>query len=317
MPRCARIKPDDTGTYYHLANRIAGMPGELPFGDVEKEKMISLIKELSRFFTIEVLAFQAMGNHLHIVCHAPAELLAAQATATRYNDYYHGVRPTLAPDDPQCLAAAKRMRDISQFMGCLQQRFTSWYNRTRPLRRRGTLWAQRFKSVVLERETALWRCLCYVEMNAVRAGLTADPGDYRFGSWGQWCATGHHPFGENLCRRLVAYEGETARAHTLEEIRTRFRIEFARLSAAKAGAGPAEIEAEMEKAAKTPSFVVQLDRRVRYWTDGLIIGGKAFVRETATRVLNADQVRRHRLEPARGPHAGGLYAYRRLHTVPG
>ena len=47
MPRYARIKPDDVGTYYHLTNRIAGMPGELPFGDVEKEKMVSLIKDLS------------------------------------------------------------------------------------------------------------------------------------------------------------------------------------------------------------------------------------------------------------------------------
>jgi len=316
MPRCARIKPDDTGMYYHLTNRIAGMPGEFPFGDVEKQKLVSLIKELSGFFTVEVLAFEAMGNHVHIVCYAPAEVLPAGEAAERYNRFYDGFKPLLGPDDPYCLTVARQMRDVSHFMGRVQQRFTSWYNRTRPRRRRGTLWAQRFKSVILERDAALWNCLCYVEMNAVRAGLVSDPADYRFGSWGEWCATGRHPFGENLCRHLVAYEGEAARARTLDEIQSRFRVEFARITAAEAGACTDEIDAAMQKAEKTPLFILRVDRRVRYWTDGLIIGGKTFVRETAGRLWDAEHVRRHRLQRARGPAVGELYAYRRLHTLP-
>lgn len=44
MPRQARIKPEQIGAYYHVTNRIAGMPGELPFGDIEKEKMVGLIR---------------------------------------------------------------------------------------------------------------------------------------------------------------------------------------------------------------------------------------------------------------------------------
>lgn len=316
MPRYARIKPDDTGTYYHLTNRIAGMPGELPFGDVEKQKMVWLIKRLSRLFTVEVLAFQVMGNHCHVVCHAPVRLLPAPEAAARYNRFYDGSKPELAADDPYCLTAAKQMRDVSHFMGRLQQQFTSWYNRTRPRRRRGTLWAERFKSVILERDTALWNCLCYVEMNAVRAGLVSDPADYRFGSWGEWCATGRHPFGENLRRHLVAYEGEAARARTLDEIQKRFRIEFARLAAAESRACPDRIDAAMQKAVRSPSFVLRLDRRVRYWTDGLIIGGKTFVRETASRLWDAEQVQRHRLARARGSGSGELYAYRRLHAIP-
>ena len=216
-----------------------------------------------------------------------------------------------------CLTVARQMRDISPFMSRLQQQFASWFNRTRPRRRRRPLWAQRFKSVILERDTALWNCLCYVEMNAVRAGLVDDPADYRFGSWGEWCAAGRHPFAENLCRHLVAYEGEQAHARTLDEIQRRFRIEFARVRTAESGALGDEIDAAMQQAEKAPSFVLRIDRRVRYWTDGLIIGGKAFVRETASRLWDADRVNRHRLQPAGGSAAAaGLYAYRRLHRLP-
>jgi len=315
MPRCARIKPDDMGTYYHLTNRVAGMPGDLPFGDVEKEKMVGLIRELSRFFTVDVLAYQAMGNHVHVVCYAPAEVLPPEATAERYNRFYDGRRPPLAPDDPQCLVVARQMRDISPFMSRLQQQFTSWYNRTRSRRRRGTLWAQRFRSVIIERDTALWNCLCYVEMNAVRAQLVNDPGDYRFGSWGEWCATGRHPFGDALRKHLSAYEGTEARAHTLEQIQQRFRVEFARLTASEAGSSAEQIDAAIHEAAGNPPFVLRLDRRVRYWSDGLIIGGKTFVREIAGRLWDAERVHCHRLQPARGLGADGLYAYRRLRVL--
>jgi len=315
MPRHARIKPRDTGTYYHVTNRIAGVPGEFPFGDVEKQKLISLLKELSRFFTVEILAFQAMGNHTHVVCYAPAEELDAAAAAERYNRFYGGVKPPLSPDDPQCLTVARQMRDISCLMSRLQQRFTCWYNRTRPGRRRGTLWAQRFKSVILERDTALWDCLCYVEMNAARAGLVRDPADYRFGSWGECCATGRHPFGENLLRHLTAYEGDHARARTLAQLHTRFRVELARRTAAASGGSAEQIDAAMCEAEKSPSFVIRVDRRVRYWTDGLIIGSRTFVRETAALLWSREHVARHRLQRARGPGGTELYAYRRLHAL--
>ena len=42
--RKARIKLKKNDGYYHLYNRIAGMPGDLPFGDVEKEKFIRIIR---------------------------------------------------------------------------------------------------------------------------------------------------------------------------------------------------------------------------------------------------------------------------------
>ena len=307
MPRLSRIKPA-TGTYYHITNRIAGMPGDFPFGDTEKQKLVDLVKKLSQYFTVEVLGYQAMDNHYHIVCYAPEECLDCSRTAERHNRFYKGSRKTpVRPEDPQCAKIAFQMRDISCFIGRLQQQFTCWYNRTRPRRRRGTLWAQRFKSVILERDTALWNCLCYIELNPVRAGMMSDPAGYRFSSWGEWSATGRHPFGENLERRLPEYRGTEARSHTLAKIERQFRVEFARIAAAESGHGPEEIEQAMAEAECRPAFTTRLDRRVRYWTDGVIIGSKAFVLEIASAFRqNPD---RHRLGRSA---AGELFSWRRL-----
>jgi hypothetical protein len=40
------------------------------------------------------------------------------------------------------------MWDVSAFMKLLKQRFTQWFNRRRG--RKGTLWEERFKSVLVE-----------------------------------------------------------------------------------------------------------------------------------------------------------------------
>jgi hypothetical protein len=323
MPRTARIKPADKGMYYHLCNRIAGEPGYYPFGDVEKNQLVSLIKEQARLFTVEPLNYQVMGNHIHITVFAPEELLSPAAAASRYNAFYDGHKPLLSPEDPHCAQVAAQMRDISCFMSRLQQRFSSWFNRTRPNRRRGALWAARFKSTILDHENALWKCMCYIEMNACRAGLVEDPADYRFGSWGEWCATGTHPFAASLEKHLVAFEGEYARAHTFDEIQQRFRVEFARRQAIAERQTMDMVEAAMRQAEKAPSFVLRLDRRVRYWTDGVIIGTRAFILEHAARKWDADRLTRQHLEPAAlvasqttgKPVPAGICAWRRLRPL--
>lgn len=317
MPRERRIKPADVGTYYHLMNRVAGEEGEYPFGDVEKATFVNLLKEAVNYFTVEILAYQVMGNHWHMVCYAPADVLSPAAVAVRYNRFHAGRKPVLTADDPYCGRVAEAMRDVGCFTGWIEQRFTSWFNRTRSRRRRGTLWADRFKSTILERDTALWECLCYVEMNAVRAGIVDDPAEYRFGSWGEWCGTGRHPFGENLLCRLNAYEGSRARAAALHDLHRRFRVDLARRKAARAATSTADIEEAMATAAQEPGFVLRLDRRVRYWSDGLVIGGRRFVLEMAARCYGEDRASRHRLQRAAREDTGtDLWAYRRLRALP-
>ena len=76
-----------------------------------------------------------------------------------------------------------RMWDVSGFMKSLKGRFTQWYNRLNG--RKGTLWEERFKSVLVEGVgRGLATMAAYIDLNPVRAGLVEDPKDYR------WCGYG-------------------------------------------------------------------------------------------------------------------------------
>ena len=66
--RGSRLRYDKERCYYHLMNRVAGEPGVYPFGDAEREKLIQLAGDLSRFYSIELLSFVVMGNHWHAIC---------------------------------------------------------------------------------------------------------------------------------------------------------------------------------------------------------------------------------------------------------
>ena len=76
-----------------------------------------------------------------------------------------------------------RMWDVSAFMKLLKQRITQWFNRHSG--RTGTLWEQRFKSVLVEGAGDVVATMAaYIDLNPVRARLVADPQDYRWSGYG-------------------------------------------------------------------------------------------------------------------------------------
>ena len=323
--RTARLKPagaDPHGTYYHLLNRIAGMPGDLSFGDVEKEMFIRLMKKFAGLYTLDLLAWQVMGNHFHLVVFAPANPPLPEEAARRFAAFHHG-KHSMDPASPQGEQLATRLRDISWFMHDLQQQFACWYNRTRPARRRGMLWGNRFKSVVLEGVTAVWECLKYVELNCVRAKLVQDPADYRFGSWGEWNGTGTHPHAAALLRHLRYNLGEHTAAWSLDDFQRELRMELARVNVSEAHGTTEQIEAAMTAAAATPAPLLTLHRRVRHWSDGLIIGTKLFIRTNLGAVLSPERLARHQYPPAgrfareTATTSPPICAWRRLRPVAG
>lgn len=200
--RYARIKPDQIDTYMHVYNRTVGSTGEFPFKDAEKEEFVRRIQLVSQLYVIEPISYQVMGNHFHIILHIPAEPPSNKEAAQRYNSYYKGKREPMEADDPRCAEIALDLRDVSKFMHALQQPYSTWFNRSRAARRRGHLWAGRFKNTILENGLAVWDCWKYIEMNPVRANMVANPADYRFCSFGHWSAKGTHPF-ENAVEKHV------------------------------------------------------------------------------------------------------------------
>ena len=67
-----------------------------------------------------------------------------------------------------------------RLMQRLGQRYVQYVNRT--YGRSGTLWEGRFRSSIVQAERHLLACYRYIDLNPVRAGLTADPAAYRWSS---------------------------------------------------------------------------------------------------------------------------------------
>ena len=158
--RYPRLRRDEDNTFYHCYNRVAGNSGDRPFGRTEKETFVRMLKELAAYYVVEVVAYQAMSNHFHLILYAPCDCPSPEETCRRYEAYYGGKR-MLNPNTERCAQVAAKLRDVSEFMGDLQQHFTTWFNRTRPVRRRGALWGGRYKNTIpfcrrLDRRVRYW-----------------------------------------------------------------------------------------------------------------------------------------------------------------
>jgi len=155
--RHPRLKPAGQDSFYHVYNRVAGNRHDLPFGDIEKEQFVRLMTRLNKLYTVDVLAFTVMGNHFHGILFAPADPPSDEETCARYAAYYEG-KQSLTPGTGACREMAERLRDISWFMHDLEHEFSCWFNASRPIRRRGALWATRFQDTLLEEGLAVWDC---------------------------------------------------------------------------------------------------------------------------------------------------------------
>jgi putative transposase len=150
-----------------------------------------MLWKLAGFCGLEIVTYCVMANHFHVLLRVPEPpqlsdeqllerlealygkkgaltLLARQALKER-GCIYEDVRARLL----------ERMGDVSAFMKELKQRFSRWFNHRHD--RFGTLWAERFKSVVVEDSAkSMVAVAAYIDLNPVRAGLVQDPKDYRF-----------------------------------------------------------------------------------------------------------------------------------------
>jgi hypothetical protein len=71
---------------------------------------------------------------------------------------------------------------LSEFVKEIKQSFSRYYNKGH--NRRGTLWGERFKSLIVEDGETLINCLAYIDLNPIRAGITERPEDHRWNSIG-------------------------------------------------------------------------------------------------------------------------------------
>ena len=216
-----------------------------------------------------------------------------------------GMDKASAADSMSALRVAKiharftyRMHDLSEFMKGLLIRFTRWFNRSHS--RTGTLWEERFKSVIVESGVTARTIAAYIDLNPVRAGMVADPADYRWSSYGEAVGGGTKGNGkkarEGLVRAYFCDQGVGFEAERWREVSRLYR----RLMGLALGRKPGRFEvseaakglgqttkntAEMlasddnETVLKDLGMSRMLRCRVRYFTDGVVIGSREFVNE--------------------------------------
>ena len=228
-----------------------------------------------------------------------------------------------------------RMHDLGEFMKGLLQRFTQWFNRTQS--RTGRLWEDRFKSVIVEDGVAAKTICAYIDLNPVRAGMVSDPADYRWSSYGEAIGGGAKGNGKTaragLVRALRAHQGVVADADlwangVSQEYRKLLMsgaIGKTSESVAKDGSlttntlrkGISKQQAEQERVQDGEIPLGKMLRcRIRYFTDGAVIGSRSFVNEAFTKSRERFGAKRkdgaRRMKGAAGAASGSIWSLRDL-----
>jgi len=170
------------------------------------------------------------------------------------------------------------MGDVSQFMKLLKQRFSIWFNRTH--KRFGPLWSERFKSVLVEgRGNVTATMAAYIDLNPVRAALATDPKDYRFCGYSEAIA-GNKTAQAGIAAVIAITSGNADT--TWRDARGSYRMMLFGAGAAsranKAALTPEALAKVIAENGTLPLATV-LRCRLRHFTDGAVLGTKAYVAE--------------------------------------
>ncbi len=294
------LGPEGETNYYHVVSRVAGR--ELLFGDEDKEVFrIILLKQL-KFSGLRALAWCFMGNHFHLLLEVPdkeaamkgwtdedyikrlgvlrsewsTHQLLGEVKMYRENGHSEGISEIVE-------RVKDRVFDLSKFMKELKMKMTMAYNNAN--QRRGALWEGRFKSVLLESGDAVRTVAAYIDLNPIRAGLVKDPADYR------WCSYSAAVAGVKGARQALTFavmgKQRVAWRTVVGEYRCLlFGMGEERLGGEtvdgtdrwKGGFNQEKIDQVWESGGKLP-LTAALRCRVRYFTDGTVLGGQRYVDE--------------------------------------
>jgi hypothetical protein len=301
--------------YYHVVSRIVNR--DFVLGAEEKDKLIEYMRLYERFGGLRVISYCIMSNHFHILVEVPQRPDAAAlpddaglvakvrtdlgdklANDLEWQLELHRKQENTSAAEELREKWFARMWDISAFMKVLKQRFSQWFNGRHA--RRGTLWEDRYRSVLVEgKGQALRAMAAYIDLNPVRAKICDDPKDYR------WCGYAEAVAGGQEAREAVAFlaalnphggmKPETAvapspkealrrwRCHLFgipeSELRQKDEVSKGGMAAINRDRIPREKALEVLARGGKLSQADYLRCKVRYFSDGAVIGGKAFVNE--------------------------------------
>ena len=328
MPRPPRIQVSSSASlFHHCVSRVVDR--NFVFGIHERDVFRKVLRQVESFSGVRVVTWTILSNHFHVlleVVPAPAVELTDDEILERCRALYprrvmEQIEWEFGDAQRRGGGALERLRrrfllrmwNLSEFMKTLKQKFTIWFNRHHD--RVGTLWESRFKSVLVE---GSWQCLlkvaAYVDLNAVRAGLAKDPKDYR------WCGYAEAVGGDRRARKgLAAALDDIGESASWREAGPRYRKILYGIggeTSVKVGFSRAEIAKVWVEGGRL-SLAQLLRCRVRYFTDGAVLGGEAFVDAFFERQREHFGARRESgARRMRGAEWGAIRALRDLRVQP-
>jgi REP element-mobilizing transposase RayT len=305
---------------YHCISRVVDR--RFAFGVEEKERFRTLMRIMENFTGCRVLSYCLMCNHIHILLEVPAmpqdgisDGVFLKRLSAIYGEAFVAdvagqldtarIEGGLEGGNPERVEEIKgrftyRMHDLGEFMKGLLQRFTQWFNGRH--KRTGTLWEQRFKSVIVESGTAARTMAAYIDLNPVRAGMVEDPAEYRWSSYGEAVGGGAKGNGKKARIGLIlaiqdpddrdgidvaAWKDASRRYRRLLGMALVRKPAYSKSQTSrKSIAADSMNEAEaLAVATESHHYLPDLNMakmlrcRIRYFTDGAVIGSKEFVNE--------------------------------------
>jgi putative transposase len=195
-------------TIYHLTHRCHDRQFLLRFAK-DRNVYRDWMREGLRRYPVSLLAYCITSNHVHLVLHA------------------------------------EKIESVSRFMQLVEGSTAQQYNLRK--KRSGGFWSERYHCTMVDSGSYLCRCLQYVDLNMVRAGVVKHPRDWEWGSYREL-------MGERRRYRLLNVRKLLDRLgyETMNELRSSYSEEISR--ALTAGIS-----------------------RDATWTENLAVGSKTFV----------------------------------------
>lgn len=330
--------------YYHCVSRVVDK--RVIFHSQEKEVFRSIMRKLEEFCAVRIITYCVMGNHFHLLVEVPdretipplnrktlSRVLPLLYDKATVETIMTQLDSAIAAGDSSGVKAIfdryeARRGNLSVFLKELKQRCSIFMNRR--LGRLGTLWEGPFRSVLVEGgEESLQAVAAYIDLNPVRAGLVSVPEDYRWSGYGE--AMGAGKWSKLARSRLKRMQRESLERPgegdevidwktTLGRYRTLLYMEGRGVPNDAVGGRPRRgidpgVADEVLEGKRRLSLPEVLRRKVRYFSDGAVMGSAAFV-DAAAECLKARGVvgpnRKSGARRMRGADWGGIRVLRAL-----
>ena len=134
------------GHIWHLTHRCHKREFLFKFSK-DRNRWIELLYEAKKRYRLSILNFIVTSNHIHLI-----------VSDDNGNDY-----------------------SIPKAMQLIAGRSGQEYNRRKD--RKGAFWEDRYHATAIESGEHLWRCLVYVDLNMVRAGVVDHPSEWKWSGY--------------------------------------------------------------------------------------------------------------------------------------